>query len=46
MLFYDKVYTKQIFKQIKDVKNSYLVIDTDYTMEMDKVPLWLFSFLY
>lgn len=34
------------FKQIKDVKNSYLVIDTDYTMEMNRVPLWLFGFLY
>jgi len=34
------------FKQIKDVKNSYLVIDTDYTMEMNKVPLWLFGLLY
>ncbi len=34
------------FKQIKDVKNSYLVIDTDYTMEMNRVSLWLFGFLY
>jgi predicted AAA+ superfamily ATPase len=34
------------FKQIKDVKNSYLVIDTDYSMEKNKIPLWLFGFLY
>ena len=34
------------FKQIKDIQNSYLVIDTDYTMEKNKIPLWLFGFLY
>ena len=34
------------FKQIKDVKNSYLVIDTDYTVESNRIPLWLFGFLY
>ena len=34
------------FRQIKDVKNSYLVIDTDYTVEDNKIPLWLFGFLY
>jgi len=34
------------FKQIKDVKNSYLVIDTDYTTQKNKIPLWLFGFLY
>ncbi len=31
------------FKQIRDIKNSYLVIDTDYTTEKRKIPLWLFG---
>lgn len=34
------------FKQIKDIYNSYLVIDTDSTQNTNKVPLWLFGFLY
>ena len=34
------------FKQIKDIKNSYLAIDTDYSMTQNKIPLWLFGFLY
>ena len=33
------------FKQIKDVENSFLVIDTDYTMEERKIPLWLFGLM-
>lgn len=33
------------FKQIKDVKNSFLVIDTDYTTESHKIPLWLFGLI-
>ena len=33
------------FKQIKDIKNSYLIIDTDYSMEKNRIPLWLFGFL-
>lgn len=33
------------FKQIKDVKNSFLVIDTDYTTESRKIPLWLFGLI-
>jgi len=33
------------FKQIKDIENSYLVIDTDYTMEENKIPLWLFGLM-
>ena len=33
------------FKQIKDVKNSFLVIDTDYTTENRKIPLWLFGLI-
>ena len=34
------------FKQIENIKNSYLVIDTDYSMEKNKIPLWLFGLLY
>jgi hypothetical protein len=34
------------FSQIKDIKDSYLVIDTNYTVEKNKIPLWLFGFLY
>jgi len=33
------------FKQIKDVKNSFLIVDTDYTMEENRIPLWLFGLL-
>ncbi len=48
----DKKYTFEVggsskkFKQIKDVENSYLVIDTDSTENSHKIPLWLFGFLY
>jgi predicted AAA+ superfamily ATPase len=34
------------FKQIKDINNSYLVIDTDNTQNTTKIPLFLFGFLY
>lgn len=34
------------FKQIKDVPDSFLVIDTDSTENKYKIPLWLFGFLY
>ena len=34
------------FKQIKNLENSYLVIDTDSTENRHKIPLWLFGFLY
>ncbi|MBN2826031.1 MAG: ATP-binding protein [Campylobacterales bacterium] len=34
------------FEQIKDIPNSYLVIDTDSTEHPHKIPLWLFGFLY
>lgn len=50
--FVDNRYTFEIggaskdFHQIKDVKNSYLVIDTDNTQHPKKIPLWLFGFLY
>ena len=34
------------FSQIRDMENSYLVIDTDFTQNPSKIPLWLFGFLY
>lgn len=34
------------FTQIKDIQNSFIVIDTDYSMEKNKIPLWLFGFFY
>ena len=33
------------FHQIKDIKNSFLAIDTDTTINKRKIPLWLFGFL-
>ena len=33
------------FKQLKDVKDGYLVIDTDYTTDPRKIPLWLFGMM-
>jgi len=33
------------FKQIKDVPQSYVVVDTDYTLEENKIPLWLFGLM-
>ncbi len=34
------------FEQIKDIKNSYLALDIDSATHKNKVPLWLFGFLY
>ena len=33
------------FKQIKDEKNAYVVVDTDYTTDERKIPLWLFGLI-
>ena len=50
--YIDNKYTFEVggenksFNQIKDIKNSYLVIDTDSTENEKKIPLWLFGFLY
>jgi len=33
------------FKQIKDIEESYLVIDTDYTTDGRKIPLWLLGLI-
>jgi len=38
--------TQKGFKQIKDVPNSFVVVDTDYMMEENKIPLWLFGLMY
>ena len=32
-------------KQIKDVPNGFLVIDTDYTVDNKRIPLWLFGLM-
>jgi len=34
------------FKQIKDVENSFLALDNMETGIGNKIPLWLFGFLY
>jgi predicted AAA+ superfamily ATPase len=33
------------FKQIKDINNSYLAVDIDFSTNNKKIPLWLFGFL-
>jgi len=33
------------FSQIKDIENSFLAIDIDFTSNDKKIPLWLFSFI-
>lgn len=33
------------FSQIKDLENSFLAVDTDFTSNDKKIPLWLFSFI-
>ena len=37
---------KKSFKQIKDINNSFLAIDDVETGIGNKIPLWLFGFLY
>lgn len=32
-------------KQIKDIANGFLVIDTDYTTDKKRIPLWLFGLM-
>jgi len=50
--YIDNKYTFEIggknksFKQIKDIKNSFLAIDDVETGIGNKIPLWLFGFLY
>ena len=33
------------FSQVKDIQDSYLAIDIDFTSNNKKIPLWLFSFI-
>jgi len=33
------------FSQIKDMKNGYLAVDIDFTINDRKIPLWLFGFM-
>jgi predicted AAA+ superfamily ATPase len=33
------------FSQVKDIENSFLVIDIDFTANNSKIPLWLFGLL-
>ena len=44
-LFFEIGGKTKTFKQIKDKENSFLVIDTDYTTEERKIPLWLFGLI-
>lgn len=34
------------FSQIKNIENSFLALDIDFTTNDKKIPLWLFGFLY
>ena len=34
------------FSQIKDIDDSFLALDIDFTSNNKKIPLWLFGFLY
>ena len=36
---------KKTLKQIDGIKNGYLVIDTDYTTDNRRIPLWLFGLM-
>lgn len=38
--------TDKTFKQIKDIPNSYLAIDDVEFGRGNKIPLWMFGFLY
>lgn len=44
-MFFEIGGRNKTFKQIKDVENSCLVIDTDYTSQERKIPLWLFGLM-
>ncbi len=39
-------WAKKTFSQIKDINNSYLVLDDILIASKNKIPLWLFWFLY
>ena len=33
------------FKQISAIENAFVVTDTDYTTEENRIPLWLFGLM-
>jgi len=33
------------FTQVKDIENSFVVVDIDFSTTNNKIPLWLFGFL-
>ena len=37
---------RKSFDQIKDLENSYLAIDDEEIGRGNKIPLWMFGFLY
>jgi hypothetical protein len=43
--YIERISTK-LFKQIKDVENSFVVLDDVVIGSKHKIPLWLFGFLY
>jgi len=45
-IFQDCFGPKKSFNQIKDVENSFLAIDGVEFGRGNKIPLWLFGFLY
>jgi hypothetical protein len=48
----DRQYTIEVggasktFKQIRNLKNSYLAVDNTLIGDVNKIPLWLFGLLY
>jgi hypothetical protein len=45
-IFQDCFGPKKSFNQIKDIENSFLAIDGVEFGRGNKIPLWLFGFLY
>ena len=48
----DRQYTIEVggpsktFKQIRNIRNSFLAVDNTLIGDVNKIPLWLFGFLY
>lgn len=43
---YDQIRKNKDFEQIKDLPDSYIAADGIETVHRNKIPLWLFGFLY
>ena len=43
---FEVVESKKTFTQIKDIKDSFLAIDNKEIGRGNKIPLWLFGFMY